>query len=44
MNNLWNRIQMVKVHYQMGALPKSDFIEMLDLYFLEATALREARS
>ncbi|MET3349000.1 UNVERIFIED_ORG: hypothetical protein ABID57_000669 [Arthrobacter sp. UYEF1] len=41
MNDLWNRIQLVKVHYAMGSLSKCEFVYILGDYFKEATKLRE---
>lgn len=38
--NLWSRIQVVKVHYQTGALSKSQFVHVLGEFFKEATKLR----
>lgn len=41
MNDLWSRIQLVKVHYQMGSISKKEFISILGRYFEEATKRRE---
>lgn len=38
--NLWNRTQLLKVHYQMGALTKREFVHILGEYFKEAVKLR----
>lgn len=39
---LWPRIQMAKLHYQMGSISRNEFIYMLGQMFKEASKLREA--
>lgn len=40
MNDLWSRIQLVKVHFSMGSLSRQEFINILGHMFEEATKLR----
>lgn len=41
--NLWSQIQMTKVHFQMGALGRADYLDMLNTYYKRAIRLEALR-